>query len=444
MARQAEGNYEFGPFLLDAGQRILLREGSVVPLSGRAFETLLSLVRRSGSVVAKTELIREVWAEAEIEENNLAQSISSIRKALHRSSNDQPYIETIPGRGYRFAARVRAVQAWNGDSGAETGFRADPETHAWYVKGRFFWNRLTGKGFTTAISCFEQGLQRQPEWAMGYVGIADAYIRLGDFGLRAPLEAFGAAHAAISSALAIDNSLAEAHTSLALLLMYAQWNPEAAGYAFQRAIEMDPAYATAHHWYGWYLLTLGRFREAQFALLKARELDPFCTMIHLTLALHQRATGRLEQAAAQFRQALDMDEDSALAHTLLGIACAQMNSRDEAEQAFRRALRLDPETLLAHSARAHHLALWGRHTEALQIRKELVKRSASRFVCPYHFAVIDAALGRTAAALLSLKRALGQRSPCTLWLSSDPLVNPLRLGAGLDSILERVPFHSRG
>ena len=464
--------FEFGPFCLDGRERLLLMEGTAIPLNGRTLDTLFALVRRGGHVVHKDELLREVWAGADIEENNLAQCISALRKVLHRKANASHYIETIPGRGYRFAARVRSFRGEDTElpehsrSACEQAFThvvsidhrtpdaqvtslakrrmsGDPpsvESQRNYLIGRYLWNRMTERGLLKAIAFFERALSSDDKCSLGYVGIADACIRLGDLSLRPPSDTFGRAMVAAHRALAIRET-PEAHASLALLRMYAYWDAPGAAREFERALELNPGYPTVHQWYGWFLLTVGRIAEAETALRIANDLDPISLMIRVMLGLCARAGGRLDEAAASFQSIIELDETFAPAHYCMALVEAQRDNRAQSERAFRCAQRLDPASPLIKSALAHYLARWGRVEESLKLRAQVARNHADGFECPYQMALIEGALGRTDEAFRWLQTASAQMSPYLLWMKTDAMLDPLRADSRLQSICDAVHFY---
>lgn len=379
---------------------------------------------------------------ADVEENNLAQSISTIRKALAKFGGPERYIETIPARGYRFAGKVReSLPPHIERPRAVWRDAATAESHCRYVQGRYFWNKITEKDLLKAMGCFEQTLVHDPGCTLGHVGIADTYIRLGGLCFRDPNEVFAPARLSIQRALAIDAALPEAYASLAVLRMYVDWDSEGACAAFERAIDLDSEYAVAHQWYGWYLAGLGRFEESLKALRRAQELDPVCLMTSLMLGLCLQKWDLLPEATEQFRRVLDLDENFLLAHYSIGLTSAELGRRAEAEEAFRKALEIEPDSSLVKAALSHYLALWGRTGQAIRLRDSLAAPSDGHFVCAYHLATAEAGLGRTEEAFRALERAYRQRSPHLLWMVTDPLLKPLR-GRRLDGLVERVAFGS--
>jgi tetratricopeptide (TPR) repeat protein len=161
-----------------------------------------------------------------------------------------------------------------------------PEAYVSYLKGRYFWNKRSAEGLKAARAYFEQALDEDPAYARAYSGLADTYALLGDwqYAVMTPKEALPRAKAAAVKALELDNALGEAHNSLAFCLDGFDWAFEAAGKEFLRAIELNPGYATAHHWYAWHLALVRRYDEALAEMRKAASLDPLSLIINADLA----------------------------------------------------------------------------------------------------------------------------------------------------------------
>src|SRR5687768_5764225 len=512
MARHQPQVFEFGPFQLDVGERVLRREGEILALTPKAFETLLVLVENHGRLVGKEDLMKRLWPESFVEESNLAQQIFTLRKVLGDDSN--LFIETVPKRGYRFRAPVKfmgpaAVVPENDHSAARPvqkrtlrgnrlgwlivvaglsfvvysswGWRAsrpvaapapskitlavlpfenlsgDPDqdylsdgmteemimqlaqlnparlaviartssmhfkgsnrtvaqighelaadyvvqgslrregerlrisaqliqvedqTHLWtqnyerdmrdllavqddvaraiaseirvqltplrpsaddreagagtvsaevhqqYLRGRFFWNKRTEAGYVKAIEHFQQAIQSSPEYAPAYAGLADAYALLGSMtnSTLPRQEAMPLARSFAEKALALDESLAEAHASLAFVRMHFEHEWAAAEQAFQRAIALNPSYVTARHWYAYCLMAQTRVPEALREIRLAQELDPLSLIINTDVAELLYYARQYDDAIRQAQKTLEMDSSFALAHRVLALAYEQ-------------------------------------------------------------------------------------------------------------------------
>ena len=195
--------FHFGPFCLDARERVLLRDGRLVPLAPKALSTLLVLVRNMGHLVEKDVLMAEVWPDEVVEEGNLAQQIFTLRKALGESTQ---YIETVPRRGYRFLDAVEVTRL------PSQRYTENAEVHKAYLRGRYCWSKQTRAGLERAIGYFQQAINLRADYALAYSGIVDCYLRLATNYLP-PTEALPKAE---SSALPveIDEGLPEVQAAI--------------------------------------------------------------------------------------------------------------------------------------------------------------------------------------------------------------------------------------
>ena len=198
----------------------------------------------------------------------------------------------------------------------------DPQAYEAYLKGRYFWNKRTGDDFRKASEYFNQAIARDPTYAPAYSGLADTYALMGDweYGVLAPLDALPRAKAAAIKAIALDDALGEAHTSLAFLLDAFDWDLASADREFKRAIALNPGYATAHHWYAWHLSLLGKNDEAIAEMRRARRLDPLSLIINADFAELLLIAHHVEESIQQSRKTLEMDANFPLAHNQLGVA----------------------------------------------------------------------------------------------------------------------------
>jgi TolB-like protein/Tfp pilus assembly protein PilF len=218
----------------------------------------------------------------------------------------------------------------------------DPQAHEAYLKGRYFWNKRTGDDLKKAVEYFSQAIERDPNYAQAYSGLADSYALLGDweYGILPPTEALPRAMAAAVKALQLDDTLGEAHTSLAFSLDVFDWDWKSADTEFRRAIELNPGYATAHHWYAWHLSLLGKNDEAIAEMRKAQNVDPLSLIINSELAELLLITHFTDQSIDQSRKTMDMDANFPLAHNQLGVAYLQQQRHEEAIAELQKAVQL--------------------------------------------------------------------------------------------------------
>lgn len=420
--------FEFSTFRMDVAKRLLFRSGEPVSLVPKAYDILAFLVRHRDRVVTKAELIKAVWPDTFVEEGNLTQNISVIRKALGESPKEHRFIVTIPGRGYRFSADVREPQATRDEHG---------KAHQLFLKGRHLLNkRLTGT-LSEAITCFLQSTDEDPQFAPAWVGLADSYALLSLYGASMPRDVLPKSKAAALSALRIDPGLADAHNSLGVVELFYEWNWPAAEQAFRRAIELNPEYGDAHQRYGIYLTAMGRFAEAHAALARAQELDPLSRIIATIAGYPSYYSRDFDAAVRQFRHVSQIDPNFSMAHFRLGLTYAQQGKLDEAltELTLSKGLSNDRDVVAA-LGRVH--AMRGERAQAESAIAELHERSRDTFVSPYQLAVIYVALGDGARAFEWLEKALVDRSYWIIYLNVDPALDPLRGDARFDDLRRRA------
>ena len=317
----------------------------------------------------------------------------------------------------------------------------NPQAYESFLKGRFFWNKRTAEGLKVALAYFNQAIEEDPEYAQAYSGLADTYSLLGDwqYAVMTPKEALPRAKAAAIKALELDNTLGEAHNSLAFCLDGFDWDIESAGKEFQRAIELNPGYATAHHWYAWHLSLLGRYDEAIREMRKAENLDPLSLIINADLAELLVLAHSYDESIRQSRKTIEMDPNFAFAHNQLAQAYLQKHMNNEAIAELQKAAQLSggSPTVLANLARAY--AGSGRKSEAMKILDDLRKRSNAVYSHGPEIAVIYAALGDSDQAMNWLEKGYEERfNPGVLLrpgldpLRSDPRFQDLARRAGLN------------
>jgi TolB-like protein/Flp pilus assembly protein TadD len=578
--------YTFGPFCLDAEERVLLRNGGHVSLAPKAFATLLLLVEKSGHVVEKCELMQAVWPDTFVEESNLAQNIFRLRKML-REGGGRDYIETVPRRGYRFVGDVResseagsevesgrraapeltqagdkdissvAVLPFANDSNnpklaylsdglaesiinnlsrltslkvmaRSTTFRyRGPEVEAWkvgrmlnvgavltgrvykfgrnivvgaelvnvtdgsqvwgekyqrpvsnilvlqeeiaknvaatlrlklsiedkrrlekrhtndaeayllYLKGRYFWGRRTAAWLRKSVQYFRRAIEADDRYALAYAGLADAYNLLCGYSVLSPAEAFPRAKEAALKALELDETLAEAHTSLAHIIMPFEWDWAAAEREYRRAIELDPNCSASHHWYSVYLRIMGRFDEALAELQTALELEPLSLIINAALGTHFHLARQPALAIEQLSKTIELDANFPYAYFIRGLAYEQAGRHKEAVAELRKAVRLsDNPEYLSRLGCAH--ASSKRRGEARAILRKLNELRKRKYVAGYDLAALHTALGENDLAFAWLETALAERDETLCLLGIDPILDNLRSDPRFTELLSRV------
>jgi len=582
--------YQFGPFCLDAHERVLLREGRMVPLPAKAVSTLLVLVRNKGHVVEKNVLMEEVWPNEFVEEGNLAQSIFTLRKALGESVDGPKYIETVPRRGYRFLQgiiqsdddavsattavpsprlkgsprsdlhliavlpfanaggnhdlehlsdgitesiistlsqrRELRVIAWNSvfhykgkdvdarqigrelrvdsvllgtlqlvgeeltisselidvaggwqlfgrtyrrkfsemleaqyeiaseiSTAIQTDFKGvqerrrfrrytdNPEAFRNYLRGRYYWSKYTREGLEKAKEYFRQAIDIDPTYALAYTGLADSYYRLSNQHLS-PRLTLPKAKAAAMRALEIDPTLPEAHASIAILKMRYDWDWQGAECEFEKAISLNPSYATAHQGYVSCLQSQRRFEEALHHIRLAQELDPLSLQIMVGWGILLWAMRRYDEALKKLQEAMDMDPYHYPAHLAVAIIHGQLGNFSEAFEEFKKASQLNDSPVIMGFL-GYVYATSGKRDEAQRILEEMQKQQRERYVSAYAVALVYAGLAEYDLAFEWLGMACENRDEFLTWgLGIDPRLDALRSDQRYVQLMNRIGLSS--
>ena len=383
-------------------------------------------VLRSGEQVRITaQLIqasadKHLWAESY--EGDLRDTLA-LQKKVARAIAEQIRINLTPQE----QAVLKNVKVVN------------PEAYEAYLKGRYFWNKRTADGLKKAIDYFNQAIEKDPNYAQAYTGLADSYALLGDweYGILAPKEAFPRAKAAATKALELDNTLGEAHTSLAFSLDLFDWDWAAAEREFRRAIELNPGYATAHHWYAWHLSEMGRNREAIAEMRKAQNLDPLSLIISADVAEILLVAHSYDQAIEQSRKTIDMDPNFAVAHYELGQALVQKHMYKEAIAELQKAIELSGGSTTCTSNLAFAYAASGRRKEAVKILSDLKNRSKQN---ASEIALMYVGLDEKDQAMTWLEKAYEERFNPSILLR--PAFDPLRSDPRFQNLVRRIGLPS--
>ena len=632
MGEQTADFYEFGRFRLKADERVLLREQELVPLTPKAFDILLALLENDGRIVPKDDLMKKVWPKTFVEEGNLTQNVSLLRKALGESADGPQFIETVPRRGYRFVAPVNKISGTSGEHleqnpnkqnpldapayfpavrspadqkpelqtrnpklgtifrrmpaitvtfaailaavvviayisgrdkagasptaiqsiavlpfvddspdadaeylddeiaeslvnsltklpklrvvprsvmvsykgrdvdprkvGQELNVRAvvtgrvhrhgdtisiqadlidlDSVSQIWgqhydrrladillvqeeisrnifenlrlklnveeqkqleayrlYLKGRNAWNKRTPEGLQQGIDYFQQAISTDPNYAAAYAGLADCYNMQVIYGVHQPKDGFPKAKEAAVKALDMDETLAEAHTSLAFIKFRWDRDRVEAEREFQLAIKHKPTYAPAHQWYSSYLVALERFDEAIAEAKRTEELEPlsFIASSHLGWILY--LSGRNDEAIAQCTKILELDPNFFPARRYLGLAYEQKGMYPQAIAEFQKGVKLSGSPLML-ALLGHAYAASGKTAGARQVLSDLHDLGESagaetrRYVSPYTVAAIYTGLGEKDQAFKWLERAYDERDVWLMNLKVDPVFAKLR------------------
>jgi DNA-binding winged helix-turn-helix (wHTH) protein/tetratricopeptide (TPR) repeat protein len=578
--------YEFNGFRLEVAQGRLLYEGQAVPLKPKILDLLRYLIERRGQLVVKEELMKEIWPDAIVEENNITVSMSVLRKTLGDDGERRQLIETVPRRGYRFVAEVKEsspaiateearqnrsqtpVQEEQIDSLAvipksdgndpnveylsegitesiintlsrirrlrvlacSTVFRfkgkdVDPQavglqlnvkgvmmirvmrlgekliirgelvkvsdgSQVWgeqynrspadilaiqeeiakaisenlkfsltsqdemrltkkptenieafnlYLRGRYFWNKYNKEWVLKAIEAFQQAIAIDANYALAYCGLADAYFRLSNVHFQ-PREVLPKAREAALRAVEIDENLAEAHASLALISVYYDHDWVRAEREFKKALELAPDLILAHQRYGSYLTFMGRFEEAIRHYETALELDPFSLQINMNLASAYYLRGEYDRAVIHLAKTRELEPNYMPTHFVLGCVYIQQNRLAEAIAEFQLIYKLDEEAYLALGFMGYAHALAGERAEAETLLNILQDISLRKYVSPYSMLVIHLALGPQDRVFELLEQLYEERNDWLIWLKVSPELRILHNEPRFKSLLRRIGF----
>jgi len=319
------------------------------------------------------------------------------------------------------------------------------EAYHAYLKGRYYWNKRTDKQVKRGLEYFNQAIEQDPCYALAYAGLADSYIILGSFGIAAlaPREAFPKAKEAAVKALELDDTLAEAHASLADALGHYDWDWLNSEREFRRAIELKPTYATAHHWYAFtYLTAMGRLDDAIAEEQRAQELEPLSLIINTNLGTLLYLARQYDEAINQYRKALEIDSNFIIAYWMLGLAYEQKSMFDESIAEFQKAVALSGGSALPMALLGHAYAMAEQKGEALKVLDELNELSKRVYVSSYRIAAIYACLEETKQAFEWLRRAYEERDVWLTWLRVDPVFDDLRSDPRFQELLRLVGLAS--
>jgi TolB-like protein/Tfp pilus assembly protein PilF len=383
------------------------------------------LIQLDDNLIIRTELVEtdngwQLWGE---QYHRKASDILSVQEEISRRISEKLRTKLSGEEKERLAKRPTQSTA----------------AYQTYLKGRYHWNKRTQEGIERGIGYFKEAIAIDPAYALAYAGLADSYALLGavEYAALSPGEAMQQAREATLKALEIDDTLAEAHASLAYVRIF-DWNWPEAEREYRRSIELNPSYATAHHWYAHYLTAMGRQTEAITEMKIAHELDPLSLPVNAGMGWHYYLTRQYDEAIREYHKTLELDENFYMAHFLLGMACEQVGRYDEALDAYTRAITLSRGSPAMLAAPGHAYAMLGRHTEARQVLAELHALSARQFVSPYHIAVIHAALGEIDQAFDWLNRACDAQSEALIWFALDPMLDSLRPDPRFHTIITRI------
>ncbi len=309
-----------------------------------------------------------------------------------------------------------------------------------YLKGRYYWNKRTEDGFKKGIDFFEQAITEDPNYALAYAGMGDCYVLLYTYGILPPQESAPKAKGAVTKALELDDKLAEAHTSLAFVLLAYYWDWAEAEKEFRRAIDLKPNYSLAYQWYAWYFLNTGQIEQAIAMKKRACELDPQSVIGQTDLGQVLYYAHRYDQAIEQLRKALDMDPNFVRALWNIGLAHAQKGMYQEALGEVQKAVTLSGGDTSILAMLGYVYGVSGKRDEARRILSELLEKSKKRYVSPLKIGVVYAVLGDKDQAFSWVQRAFEEHAGDMLAFQDDALNDNLRSDSRITSLVQRMGF----
>ncbi len=312
------------------------------------------------------------------------------------------------------------------------------EAYSLYLKGRYCWNKRSQQGVLESISFFKQAIDHDPDYALAYSGLSDAYALQVDYRSVPVTEGYRLAREYALKALALDESLPEAHTSLAWVLHVHDWDWPGAMRQYTRALELNPGFATAHHWYSFVLLVNGQAEQAMTEALTALELDPSSLSVRRGVGWLSYYTRRYDQALYHLRRAVAVNPTSEDTYRVLGLVLTQQGAYAEAEHAFREAITLSPDLSYATAGVAYVLALSGRRREAEAIVAELEARARERYVTPVAFCIAHLGLKNLDQVFHWLDRAYEDRRGWLTYMKVDPIFDAVRDEPRYTAFLKRM------
>jgi TolB-like protein/Tfp pilus assembly protein PilF len=306
-----------------------------------------------------------------------------------------------------------------------------------YLRGRYNWNKRTEEGFTKAIEYFDQAIDQDPQYALAYAGRADSYILLAEYTVLPSKEALPKAQRAATKALELDETLAEAHTSLGAVRADYEWDWRGAESEFQRAIELNPSYATAHQWYAELLSQEGRHDEAIAEIRRAQELDPLSLIINAITGRILLFAGRVDPAIEQLGKTLEIDPNFSIANYDLGKAYLQKGMLSKAIAEFQKSVNLF-KVSERDAALGYVYARLGKHAEAHHILETYLEESKRTYVSWYGIAFVYVGLGQKDQAFACLEKAYDQKDVRLRDLNVEPVFESVRFDPRFADLVRRV------
>jgi TolB-like protein/DNA-binding winged helix-turn-helix (wHTH) protein/Tfp pilus assembly protein PilF len=361
-----------------------------------------TLARNGDRLALQTELV-DVGTGSQVWGQRYDQDVAEVSRLQHNLSRD-------------ITDSLRLKLTGNEQEKIQHRYQSSSQAYGLYLKGRFFWGKRTKAGMQQAIRYFQEAIAIDPNYALAYAGLADCYNLLDDWGQTAPRDSFPRARAAAEKAIALDDSLAEAHVSLAMVRGAYDWDWNGSEQEFRRAIALNPNYATAHQWYGMTLASLHRFSEAEAEVARARDLDPLSPIVNMSVAEVYAWERKYDEAMAQYKRVLELDPTFAGAYGNLAHVYAQKHMYAELIDVLKRKAVLDGEPNVGKAIEDSYRKSGYRGVVEQDLKASLEERSAN-YVNAVGIADCYAELGDAPRALEWLEKGYEEHASGMQYLS---------------------------
>ena len=382
------------------------------------------VLQRGQQLIIKTELVDTLdgallWGE---QYNRQLEDIFTVEEEMSREISEQLRLKLSGAQKKQLTKR----------------YTENTEAYQRYLKGRFHWNKRTEDAMKRGIKYFQEAIDSDPTYALAYAGLADSYNLLASYSMLAASDAFPRAKAAAARALELDETLAEAHTSMSFAKFGYDWDWAEAERGFKRALELCPSYPMAHQWYSVMLVALGRFEESFASANRAQELDPLSLPINTLVGWLHHLARDYDRAIEHYKNAIELDAGFALAHRRLGQTYEQKQMYREALESFKKAAELAGEEVELFSARGHLYGILGEREKAEAAIEKLRATSKRKYVPAYLVARAYAGLDETDLVFEWLEKAYIERYGYLAYLNVEPLFDNIRTDPRFSDLVRRV------
>ena len=360
-----------------------------------------------------------------------AQLIDPVTRAVHWAQSYERDLQDVlaleSALAEAIAGEIQVSITTEARERLRQGQPARPDALDAYLQGRYFWNRRTPDGLRRAVRYFEQAIAADPNYALAYSGLADAYSLLGSVGTdgMAPNEAMPLARSAAKKAIALEPGLSEGHVSLAYVKLSYEWDLPGAAREFSRALALNPNSATGRHWYSHYFMAAGDLPQAAEQMREALKLEPLSPSINIGVGWCLYYSRQYDQAIERFRSVAEMDPSLPLAHQTLGMAYQQKGLLDRAIEEYRQAAAFSDNSPAPVAALAGAYAAAGRTVDARRELARLEQMTRTRYVPAFYFATVHYAMGDLPKTFEWGWKAVGERCDYLMYLRVEPRAGKL-------------------